>query len=167
VKRVKRLIFGVDPGTTTAVAAVSLDGKLVAVTSKKGFGYSGVVRWILEHGRATILSTDRKRVPDFVSRIASVFNCPVYAPDENLTMDEKLSLSARYKIEDSHQRDAISAALAAFEHHVKTIKKIDLALEKLGKQSYANDVKDLVIRKRLNVSSAIDRVLGRCKKKHG
>ncbi len=134
----KHLIFGVDPGTTTAVAAVDLKGGLVGVTSGKEMGLSSAIEYIVSMGHPSVIACDVRPGPEFVSRIASNFGVTFYVPEKSLTVQEKLELTREYDVSDAHQRDALAAALHAFSQFRNKMQKI----ESLG---LGEDVKHFVL----------------------
>ena len=133
------LIVGVDPGTTTAVAALDFSGGVVGVTSSKGLGLSGVIEYVTSLGRPSVVACDVASPPDFVSKVAASFGAVLFHPQEPLTVGEKIELTRGFEVGDSHQRDALAAAIVAYSRFRNKFEKIDsLGLD--------DDVKHLVLR---------------------
>lgn len=127
----KKLIVGIDPGITTALAILDLDGNLLNIKSKRNFSQAGISRFILDNGKPLFLSTDRNPVPRIVEKIKSTFKTEVVYPKQSLGLVEKRKIVKRYlkdlekgKIEDlfseeeikfsnRHEKDALAAAIFA------------------------------------------------------
>ncbi|MEM4156207.1 MAG: DUF460 domain-containing protein [Archaeoglobaceae archaeon] len=126
LSRSKRyLIAGIDPGTTTAVAIMDLGGNLISIRSKKDWNASEVIEFITEHGKPVIVATDKKNPPDFVSKIKASFNAVLHSPKEDLNVDKKRELTSDYKILNDHERDALAAAIDAFNYYKSKFRNIE------------------------------------------
>jgi uncharacterized protein len=112
---VRHLVVGVDPGTTTAVAALDLSGRVVGLHSSKDMGVASVVNFILGLGKPSLIASDVNPAPDFVSTIATCFGVVLIAPQKTLRVEEKLGLTRGFEAADAHQRDALAAALHALD----------------------------------------------------
>jgi len=132
------LIVGVDPGTTTALAAVTLDGEVLDIHSSRDMGVDQAVRHIMSLGRASLIASDVNPAPDYVQKIASSLGCPMFTPTESLSVAEKQELACGHQIDDLHSRDALAAALNAY-------RKYKNKLNKIGALGYDNEVKHRVL----------------------
>jgi uncharacterized protein len=121
----RHLIVGVDPGTTTAVAAIGLAGELIGLHSSKDMGVSQVVNYIISLGRPSLIASDVNPPPGFVADVATKFGVRLHAPDKPLQVTEKLELTRSYETGDAHQRDALAAALNAYLAYNKKLEKIE------------------------------------------
>lgn len=158
--RLPKVIVGVDPGTTAAVAVLNLKGRLLATESRRNFGKNEIVKFISSMGTPTIIATDRALAPSIVMKISSSFNSVVFSPDEDMKNREKLDMTRGFKTDDVHQRDALAAALHAYRNHEELLKKIERTVEGLNLWKYVDDVKDMVLRGRCgSVAEAIDILL--------
>ena len=119
------LIAGIDPGTTTGIAVLNLNGNLIDVFSSKDVGISGAIRYLVGKGRISIIATDVSPAPGFVLKLATRLGSSVSIPSESLKINEKLELTQSYKTEDSHQRDALAAALNTFNKFKNKFQKIE------------------------------------------
>ncbi|MCJ7450502.1 MAG: DUF460 domain-containing protein [Candidatus Nanohaloarchaeota archaeon QJJ-9] len=153
-----RSIVGIDPGTTTAVAVINLEGELLGYKSRKEFSESKINEYIISFGKPLIVATDVSKVPSLVEKIASTFSAELYAPKKDLGQEEKEAIVKETHEDelDSHSKDAISAAIKAFKENRQTLEKLidqvkqrkiekeDLALEKAfrGKKSLAQMEKE-------------------------
>jgi predicted RNase H-like nuclease (RuvC/YqgF family) len=115
------VLVGVDPGTTTAVALVGLDGRVLDVTSTRTADTAEVIEWIIERGRPALVAADVTPMPATVEKIAASFDAPTWAPDSDLPVDEKQHRTREEGYDDDHQRDAMAAALYAYDHYRETI----------------------------------------------
>ncbi|MFH1055415.1 MAG: DUF460 domain-containing protein [Candidatus Altiarchaeota archaeon] len=119
------IIVGVDPGTTTSVAALDMSGKLVGIKSAKDMGAAAVVSFIVSFGKPSLIASDVNPAPNFVSEIATKFGVTLFTPEKTLSVNEKLELTRDYGTGDAHQRDALAAALYAFNQYGNKLRKID------------------------------------------
>jgi len=121
------LIVGVDPGTTTGVAALDFSGNVVGVYSSKDLGLSKVVEYILSLGTPSLIASDVKQTPHLVSKLSSKLGVKSFTPTKSLTVTEKNSLTLRYDTQDSHERDALAASIYALNHYGNKFRKIEAA----------------------------------------
>jgi predicted RNase H-like nuclease (RuvC/YqgF family) len=119
------LIVGVDPGTTTGIAALNFRGDLVDLFSSKDLGIPGVIAHLIRLGRVSVIASDVKPAPAFVSKLAAQLGALVHTPHEPLSVSEKIELTRDFKTEDSHQRDALAAALTTLNRFRNKFQKID------------------------------------------
>jgi predicted RNase H-like nuclease (RuvC/YqgF family) len=133
------LIVGVDPGTTTSIAALDLNGRLKSLKSSKNMGLSQAINEIIKYGRPSIIASDVCKTPDFVSEIATKTGAKTYSPEKNLTVEEKTLLTRDYPVCDSHQRDSLAAAVNAYRKHSKKLGKIT-------RMGYDDGIKHLVLK---------------------
>ena len=67
------LIVGIDPGTTTAVAAVDLDGNLLHLGSSRQMSMGDVVESLYRVGKPIIVASDVQEMPHSVEKIRGLF----------------------------------------------------------------------------------------------
>jgi len=83
--------------------------------------------WEIEQrGDLLILSSDRYPLPRTIKKVSAAFQCKVYYPEEPLSKKEKEELTRGYRGLNNHERDALAAALKAynfFSHKLRQIKK--------------------------------------------
>jgi predicted RNase H-like nuclease (RuvC/YqgF family) len=118
-------IVGVDPGTTTAVAVLDLDGNLLGVRSKKGWSPADVVEYILSFGKPVVIATDKSSPPDYVSKLRASFQAVLYTPKEDMSVEKKKSLASGYKTLNDHERDALAAAMEAYKSFKNKLMNIE------------------------------------------
>lgn len=118
------LIVGIDPGTTTAISALDLQGKVVKVVSGRDWGISRVIDIISKLGRPVLIATDRARAPAFVEKVAARFKAKVVQPRRDITTSEKRMI----KEFSGHERDAFAAALRAYSAYETMFRKVERSI---------------------------------------
>jgi predicted RNase H-like nuclease (RuvC/YqgF family) len=124
VKRRDRVIVGIDPGTTTAVAVVSTDGSVLDVISTRTADTAAVIEWIIERGRPVIVAADVTPMPETVEKIRRSFDAAGWVPDRDLPVDVKQHRTREEGYENDHERDAIAAAFGAYDAHKAQFERI-------------------------------------------
>lgn len=117
----KALIVGVDPGNTSAVAALNLDGKLELLESQKEFTRAEIIKKIVQTGKPVVIVSDRSEMPSTVRKIGQSLGAERFTPDKNLDTQTKKNLG---KGDNSHEVDASAAARYAFKQLRKNLRKI-------------------------------------------
>jgi predicted RNase H-like nuclease (RuvC/YqgF family) len=117
VRRRDRVIVGIDPGTTTGVAVVGLDGEPLEVHSTRVADRADVVEWLIERGRPVVVAADVTPMPETVERFRRSFDAGGWTPTTDLPVDEKLHRTRDAAHDNDHERDALAAALFAFDAH--------------------------------------------------
>ena len=120
------LIVGIDPGTTTAIAALDLDGNLLHLESSRQLNMSGVIEALYRVGKPLVIASDVQEMPYSVEKIRRAFSAVAYTPNQDTPVETKLSLTAGYPYENVHERDALSAALdacARYQHRFRNLIK--------------------------------------------
>ena len=115
--RPKYLIVGIDPGTTTAVAVLDLEGNLLHISSSRQTSQSDVIGSLYKIGKPLIVATDVRDMPFSVEKIRRTFNAIGYSPRQDVLVDEKMEYTAPFRYANDHERDALSAALEAYRHY--------------------------------------------------
>lgn len=117
----KALIVGVDPGSTSAVAALNLEGELVLLESDKEFPPREIIQRLIEVGHPVVLASDTQKMPSTVEKIASSLGAKKFEPDEDLDSSRKKQLG---KGTNSHEIDAVASAVYAYNNLQRKIQKI-------------------------------------------
>lgn len=123
-KRRDRVLVGIDPGTTTAVAIVGLDGEVLDVLSTRTADTAAVVEWIIERGRPILVAADVTPMPETVEKIRRSFDAASWVPDRDLPVDVKKHRTRETGWDNDHERDAIAAALGAYDSHADQFERI-------------------------------------------
>jgi len=108
------LIVGIDPGTTTAVAALDLDGNLMHLESSRQMNMSGVIEALYRVGKPLVVASDVQEMPYSVEKIRRAFSAVAHTPRQDTSVEAKLELTAGFPYTNVHERDALSAALDAY-----------------------------------------------------
>jgi predicted RNase H-like nuclease (RuvC/YqgF family) len=119
------VIVGVDPGTTTAVAMLDLNGNLIDVRSKKGWSCSDVIEYITSVGKPVVIATDKSNPPELVLKLKASFNAVLWTPKEDMSVERKRSLTSNYNYLNDHERDAIAVAISAYNTFKNKIRNIE------------------------------------------
>ncbi|MFC3957538.1 DUF460 domain-containing protein [Halovivax cerinus] len=123
-KRLEYVVVGIDPGTTTAVAVVSLDGQVHDVWSSRLSDAADVIEWIVERGRPVVVAADVTPMPETVESFRRSFDAAGWTPERDLPIDEKQHRTRDHPYDDDHQRDALAAALFAVDAHEDQFERI-------------------------------------------
>ncbi|MCK9441355.1 MAG: DUF460 domain-containing protein [Methanothrix sp.] len=137
------IIVGLDPGTTTGIAALNLSGELVDLTSSRGLSSSDVIEWIAARGRSLVVATDVYPTPGSVEKVKRAFNAVLFSPGGDIPAEEKIALGKEFGYKNDHERDALAAAISAFK---KYRNKFLLVEKKSPTEIDPDEVKALVVR---------------------
>ncbi|WP_226482100.1 DUF460 domain-containing protein [Natrinema amylolyticum] len=124
VKRRDHVLVGIDPGTTTAVAIVGLEGEVLDVWSSRTSDTADVIEWIVERGRPIVVAADVTPMPETVEKFRRSFDAAGWTPESDLPVDEKQHRTRDHPYDDDHQRDAMAAALYALDAHADQFERI-------------------------------------------
>jgi hypothetical protein len=124
VQRRDRVIVGIDPGTTTAAAVVGLDGTVHELFSSRTADTADVTEWIIEQGRPIIVAADVEPMPETVEKFRRSFDAAGWRPTTDLPVDEKLHRTRETHYANDHERDALAAALYAYDDHEDQFERI-------------------------------------------
>ena len=152
VKRRDRVIVGIDPGTTTAAAVVSLDGRVLATFSSRTADTATVTEWLIEQGRPLIVAADVTPIPDTVERFRRSFEATAWTPESDLPVDEKLHRTREHEYDNDHERDAMAAALFAYDDREAQFERV---AEKVPPAFDRDEVIAHVVENELSVEAAI------------
>jgi hypothetical protein len=123
-KRRDHVLVGIDPGTTTAVAIVDLDGEVHDVLSTRTADTAAVIEWIIERGQPLLVAADVTPMPETVEKIRRSFDAAGWTPDADLPVDEKQHRTREEGYDNDHERDALAAALFAHDDHEDQFERI-------------------------------------------
>ncbi len=124
VQRRDHVLVGIDPGTTTAVAIVGLDGEVLETLSTRTADTAAVIEWIIERGRPILVAADVEPMPETVEKIRRSFDAAGWVPETDLPVDTKQHRTREVSYENDHERDAMAAALHAFDDHEDQFQRI-------------------------------------------
>ena len=118
-------IVGIDPGKTSAIAAVDLNGRLVHSAHMRFGGMDWLVREAQSSGTPAVVASDRPDVSPAVRKINAAFNARLFYPNRELTSDEKREISKGVELKDPHERDAYAAAIKAYRAYANKFKQAE------------------------------------------
>jgi len=147
-----KLIVGIDPGITCGIAILSIDAKPILIESIKGISKHELIKKISKHGKAILIASDVVPVPDFVKKIASTLNSTLFSPEKSLESYEKQTIVDKYlkyhkiEIKDHHSRDALAAAIKAYQHYKSKFDQIEALIKKNKLKIPSDEIKLLLIK---------------------
>lgn len=143
VQRRSYTIIGLDPGTTTGIAALSLNGDLIDVISAREMSSSDVIEWIAARGRPLIVATDVFPTPGAVEKVKRAFNAVLYSPGADVPAEEKIALAKEFGYRNDHERDSLAAAISAYKKYKNKFLQVD---KKVPPEVDPDEVKALVVK---------------------
>jgi predicted RNase H-like nuclease (RuvC/YqgF family) len=118
------IIVGVDPGTTTGIAILTLDGELRMLHSSRTISIPEVIEKIAEQGRPLVIASDVFPTPNAVEKIRRAFNAVSSSPFEVLSAQSKIEFATPYGYSNNHERDALAAAVSFFRKNKNKLEQI-------------------------------------------
>jgi len=149
------LIVGIDPGTTTAFAALDLDGNLLHLASSRQMNMADVIEALYKVGKPLIIATDVQEMPYSVEKIRRAFSAIAFVPKQDVSVETKMELTAPFPYANDHERDALSAALDAYRQYRHKFQNL---LKRIPPGHDLDEVRARVIR-----GQSLDSVLGEMK----
>jgi predicted RNase H-like nuclease (RuvC/YqgF family) len=149
------IIAGIDPGTTTGLAALDLNGELVDLQSARAMSSSDVIEWLAERGKPLIVATDVFPAPGAVEKVKRSFNAVLYSPGQNISSEEKIALARGYGYRNDHERDSLAAAVSAYKKYKNTFQQVE---KKTPVELNPDEVKALVVKGR-SIDQAISELI--------
>lgn len=160
------LIVGIDPGMSVGLAVLDLRGELLALKTMRRASRSQIIEEILNYGYPVIIATDVNPPPKSVIRIANMFDAKLVVSKYEMKMEEKKKIVSDYeekkgiRVESSHERDSLAAALKVYYKAKNLIEKARARAEEMGLSKEA----ELIVTKVLKgtpISLAIEEVSSR------
>ena len=148
----KKLILGVDPGTTCGIAVIALDGTPLFVDSKRDLTRGEILRIVTGFGKPVIVAADVVNVPLFVKKLAMTLDSLVFTPETLLGAVEKQEIAEAYaekyslSLKDTHMRAAFTAAIKAFQHYRNKFEQVEAEVKKAGLHISVDEAKTLVVK---------------------
>jgi len=163
----KWIIVGFDPGLTVGIAILDLSGNVISTESFKEISKAEIIKHIISYGKAVLIATDVYPPPKMVKKLASALNSKIYSPGKIFTVSSKTALVDSYlnKVsslkfpDNTHERDALAAAIKTYRHYQEKLNQIERKTEKMGLSPYeVDEIKNMVIRDR-PITKAINDIL--------
>jgi predicted RNase H-like nuclease (RuvC/YqgF family) len=123
-ERPRYLIVGIDPGTTTAIAAIDLEGNLVRTESSRQTSMAETIETLYHLGKPLVIASDVQQMPYTVEKIRRAFQAIGYTPNQDRTVEEKQELTSGYAYANVHERDALAAALDALRQYRNKLQNV-------------------------------------------
>jgi predicted RNase H-like nuclease (RuvC/YqgF family) len=166
----KKLVLGVDPGVTCGVAALTLEGTPIYVGSRRDWKLSDLLKMLTNLGEPVLVSSDVSPAPGLVKKISANLNASVFTPLISLGTVEKQHLARSYaegydiKLSNTHEIDALAAALKAYNHFRSKFEQIEMHTEIADSKVSIDEVKELLV-KGYSINRAIDYLQARPREK--
>ena len=162
------LIVGIDPGITTGIAFLDLEGQLIATHKKKNITKSKLVKCIADAGDPVIIACDIAPPPKVVEKVAASFSARLVAPKTPMTRVEKIRSTKEFLREAEqklsiHEKDALAAALLGWKSVQRLVARIDKKLrdaevpEAVHKR-FSDEVKRTVLVGRKSIDASLKQV---------
>lgn len=142
-QRRSHIIVGLDPGTTTGIAALSLKGDLIDLISSRAMSSSDVIEWIAARGRPLVVATDVFPTPGAVEKVKRSFNAVLYSPGSDVPSEEKIAMAKEFGYKNDHERDSLAAAISAFKKYKNKFLQVE---KKVPPEVDPDEAKALVVR---------------------
>ncbi len=150
----KSLIVGIDPGTTTGIAILDLNGKILALHSGKDISRRDLVKFISQFGSAVMCCCDVTPLPKYVEKVSNTYNSIIFRPSKSMKVADKKELVTEYlkdseefrKVSDAHIRDALASAVKAYLPYKNVFEKIHKRVREMNVDIPEEKVKVLVLR---------------------
>ncbi len=163
----KPVIVGIDPGVSTGIAVIDLNGVPLFLYSSKNIDRNDIINMISSIGYPVIIATDVAEAPDAVKKLAATVKAQLFVPPRNLSTVEKIEivsmLTKKYPwldIDDSHERDALAAAYKAYQSLEDKFRQIEKNLRKYGISLDEDRIKVAIIKGK-TLAEAIEEELER------
>lgn len=127
----KPLIVGIDPGNTSAVAAINFEGEVELLESRREFPHEEIILSLVETGKPVVVACDTGKMPSTVEKIASSLGAHRFEPEEDLEARRKKELG---RGKNSHEIDALASAVYAYNNLERKINKIEAESRESGRK---------------------------------
>ncbi|MDY6769986.1 MAG: DUF460 domain-containing protein [Candidatus Nanohaloarchaea archaeon] len=153
-------VVGIDPGTTSGVAVLDLDGELVDYTSRRDFSKDRIIEFIVDAGKPLLVGADVAPAPSLVEEVASNTGSVLVAPETDLDSGYKQDIVDDLPVGagDAHVRDAAAAAEYARREHADQVAELRRRAREEGVEQHLGDVIELVVNGGLSTAAAIAEV---------
>ncbi len=156
--------MGFDPGLTVGIAILDLDGNLLSIESCREISKAKIINHIIDYGKALLIASDVYPPPKMIKKLASALNSKIHSPPKTMSVESKIEIVENYLSERSihlhpentHERDALAAAVKTYKHYQNKLRQVEKRAENLHlSKEEMDNIKSMVIRGR-SISSAID-----------
>ena len=149
------LIAGIDPGTTVGYAIIDTNGNVLKLRSSKQLELNSLIEEIVMHGSVLAIGTDKGKVPGLIEKAAARTGARVILPKEDLQVSEKDEITHGWKTANSHEKDALAAALFAHKELEPLLQRIRKTLESEGRTDLFMKVTESVVMTGRNIKDTL------------
>jgi len=141
------IIVGIDPGTTTGIAILNLDGEIISTFSKRNFSKADIIEFISNFGRPIVIATDMNPPPETVEKLATSLPAKLFYPDSTLKRKEKSKLIRKLEVRPNrHEKDALAAAIYSYKRLKPIINKVEQKMKAYTKDEIRREVVKRIFR---------------------
>lgn len=149
------LIVGIDPGTTIGYAVLDTNGNVLKIKSSKQLELNSLIEEIVMHGSVLAVGTDKAKTPGLVEKAAARTGARVMLPREDLLVSEKDEITRGRGTANSHEKDALAAAIFAYRELEPLLQRIRKTLENEGKAGLFMEVTEAVVTTGRNIKDTL------------
>jgi len=137
---------------TCGLAVLSLEGRPLLVDSYRSPSRLDLIATIAAQGDPVIVATDVQAPPEFAENLAVKFEAVLFTFPTQLPASAKHKLVEEYaasqklKLKDSHQKDALAAALKAFNHFKNKFAQAEAHIREGGARVPLEEVYSLIVK---------------------
>jgi len=150
----RRLIVGLDPGTTAGYAILDLQGKLIEIGASKSLTLNELLKIITEKGKVIAVGTDKRKCPALIEKFAARTGAKIFIPGEDMSINDKSNL-VKIKCND-HERDALAGAIYCSRQLASLISRIKIYTERNNLSEKFEELSELVIREEMSIKRAVE-----------
>ena len=160
----KLLIAGIDPGTQSAFALLTLSGDVVRLFSGRNVSAERLLKELAKEGKVAIVGTDVTPAPQLVKKVARSLGARLIEPERNLQFHEKIKIVDEFlkkksdfvEIQNKHEKDALCAALYSLKKISYLLKKIEDTLKQKNLEHLSLEVKEKVLLEGIPIAKALN-----------
>ncbi len=139
------VIVGVDPGKTAAIACVDLEGRVAKIAYSRFPEIGWFISQISSAGTPILIASDKRKIAHLLEKLSAIFNIRYYTPDVDMSVERKKELVRKYNVQNNHERDALAAALTAYNTYANKLRQAESIAKSKGYENVSK-VKAMVIK---------------------
>jgi hypothetical protein len=116
------------------VAILDLNSEIVNMKSGRSFSLKKILGFISGECVPIMIASDVYPAPKLIEKVAAAFSARIYEPPENYSKRSKSKLVEPFELSERerHKKDALAAAVSAYESNLPMIKRIRKRLDDEG-----------------------------------
>lgn len=116
------------------MAILDLDREVVRLKSSKGFSLHKILEFLEEECTPMVIASDVFPAPKLLGKVAAAFSARLHEPAESLSRRTKSRLVRAFDLSERerHKKDALAAAVSAYESISPMLKKIEIRFLRHG-----------------------------------